>query len=210
MDKYEITVNTFNKLADKYQAKYMNFDFYFDTYDTFCELVVTPNAQIFEIGCGPGNISNYLLTKRPDYQLFGIDLAPNMVDLAKLNNPSAYFEVMDSRDIAQLKKQYDAILCGFCTPYLSKADVETLIKNSRKLLSTGGIFHISSMEGIDARSGFQTSSAGDQVYIHYHQFDHFKKHLELNDFEIINVSRKEFPVESGEPTTDMFIYAMAV
>ena len=210
MDKYEITVNTFNKLADKYQAKYMDFDFYFDTYDTFCDLVTMPEAKIFEIGCGPGNISKYLLTKRPDYQLLGIDLAPNMVDLAKSNNPSADFEVMDSRDISQLTNKYDAILCGFCTPYLSKADVEKLIKDARKILKIGGVFYISSMEGQDSRSGYQTSSAGDQVYIHYHEFEHFKKHLELNSFKVENVVRKEFPVESGEPTTDMFIYAKAV
>ena len=36
MDEYKITVSTFDKLADKYQAKYMDFDFYIDTYDTFC------------------------------------------------------------------------------------------------------------------------------------------------------------------------------
>lgn len=210
MDKYEITVNTFNKLADKYQAKYMDFDFYFDTYDAFCNLVTKAEAKIFEIGCGPGNISNYLLTKRPDYQLFGIDLAPNMVNLAKLNNPSAEFAVLDSRDIFQVTNKYDAILCGFCTPYLSQVDVEQLIKNAREILNTGGVFHISSMEDNDSRSGYQTSSTGDQVYIHYHQFEHFKKHLELNGFEIVHVIRKEFPVESGEPTTDMFIYAKAV
>ena len=33
MDKYEITVDTFNKLAGKYQEKYMDFDFYFETYN---------------------------------------------------------------------------------------------------------------------------------------------------------------------------------
>lgn len=210
MDKYEITVNTFNKLADKYEAKYMDFDFYFDTYDTFCELVTITNAKIFEMGCGPGNISKYLLTKRPDYQIFGIDLAPKMVELARFNNPSAVFEVMDSRNITNVKDKFDAVICGFCTPYLSKSDVEVLISNARNMLNVGGVLHLSSMEDQDFRSGYQTSSAGDQVYIHYHQFEHFKKHLELNNFKIIEVQRKEFPVDSGEPTTDMFIYAEAI
>ncbi len=210
MDKYEITINTFNKLADKYQAKYMDFDFYFDTYDTFCELVTTNKAKIFEVGCGPGNITKYLLTKRPDYQIFGIDLAPKMVELARLNNPSAVFEVMDSRNIIEVKDKYDAVMCGFCTPYLSKTEVEALIANARYILNEGGVLHLSSMEDQESRSGYQTSSAGDQVYTHYHQFEHFKKHLELNNFKIINVQRKLFPVGSGQPTTDMFIYAEAI
>lgn len=210
MDQYEITVSTFNKLADKYQAKYMDFDFYFDTYDTFCELVTNNSAKIFEIGCGPGNISKYLLTKRPDYQLFGIDLAPRMVELASINNPSGVFEVMDSRNIKEVDQKFDAVICGFCTPYLSKSDVEELIINARRVLNKGGVLYLSSMEDHDSRSGFQTSSSGDKVYIHYHQFEHFKLQLELNDFKILTVQRKQFPIESGEPTIDMFIYAVAI
>ena len=100
MDKYEITVGTFNKLADAYQEKYMHFDFYFDTYDTFCELVTNDSAAILEVACGPGNITKYLLNKRPGFKIEGIDLAPNMVELAKVNNPTASFQVMDSRKVS--------------------------------------------------------------------------------------------------------------
>lgn len=210
MNKYEVTLDTFNRLADKYESKFMNFDFYFDTYDTFCELVNKANAKIFEIACGPGNITKYLLGKRPDYKIYGIDLAPNMVSLAKKNNPDATFEVMDSRHISNVQGEYDAIMCGFCTPYLSKSDVIKLIKDMRALLSAGGILYISTMEDKDSRSGFRTSDTGDQVYIHYHQFEYLEVHLKSNGFEIVNVERKQFPVESGEPITELFIYAKAV
>lgn len=210
MDEYEITVSTFDKLADKYQAKYMDFDFYFDTYDTFCDLVNERNAKVFEIACGPGNIAKYLLKKRPDYKIHGIDLSPNMVALAKENNPTATFEVMDSRNISAVSNEFDAIMCGFCTPYLSKADVMKLIKEMRAILKVGGTLYISTMEGEDIKSGFQTSNAGDQVYIHYHQFEYLEKNLESNGFVIVNVQRKLFPVENGEPTTGLFIYAEAV
>ena len=210
MDKYEITVSTFNKLADKYEAKYMDFDFYFDTYDTFCDLVTKSTPRVFEIGCGPGNITKYLLKKRSDFKVHGIDLAPNMVSLACQNNPNSRFEVMDSRTICSIKDTYDAIMCGFCTPYLSKSDVSKLIKDMRKLLNVEGVLYLSTMEDEESKSGFQTSSAGDQVYINYHQFDFLKSELESNGFEIIKFKRKQFPVESGEPTTDLFIYAKAI
>lgn len=42
-----------------------------------------------------------------------------MIELAKKNNPTAYFDVMDSRHIGELTDSYDAIICGFCLPYLS-------------------------------------------------------------------------------------------
>ncbi|QBY05897.1 class I SAM-dependent methyltransferase [Thalassotalea sp. HSM 43] len=211
MDKYKTTVATFNKLAERYQDKYMNFEFYMDTYDDFCELVSKANAKIFEIGCGPGNISQYILQKRPDYQLYGIDLAPNMVALAKKNNPGAVFDVMDSRSISQVQGTFDALLCGFCTPYLSAEDVATLIKEARQRLVPGGIFYLSTMEGDDQHSGYQTSSAGDQVFIHYHQENVIVDVLQSNQFEVISVKRKQFTIDKDAAnTTDMFIYARAI
>jgi len=47
MDKYQVTVNTFNKLANKYQERYMEMDFYNDTYDQFCDFLTKKNATIF-------------------------------------------------------------------------------------------------------------------------------------------------------------------
>jgi trans-aconitate methyltransferase len=86
MDKYEITFDTWNKIASSYQERFMDLDLYNDTYDIFCSLI-GQNAQIFEIGCGPGNITKYILSKRSDLQIEGIDIAPNMIKLAEKNNP---------------------------------------------------------------------------------------------------------------------------
>jgi ubiquinone/menaquinone biosynthesis C-methylase UbiE len=210
VDKYEITVSTFNKLADKYQQKYMDFDFYFETYDAFCELVENDNASIFEIASGPGNITRYLLNKRPGFKIEGIDIAPNMVELARANNPAASFQIMDSREISSINKKFDAVMCGFCIPYLGKEDVAKLIADVRALLKKDGIFYLSTMEDDDARSGFQTSDAGDRVFIHYHQLDYLEHHLETNGFKIAGIKRKAFPVEKGEPVTDLFIFAQAI
>jgi len=209
MDKYEITVATFNRLADAYQDKYMHSDFYIDTYDTFCELVTNDSAAILEVACGPGNITKYLLKKRPGFIIEGIDLAPKMVELAKVNNPTASFYVMDSRKVSGINQQFDAIMCGFCFPYLSKEDVANFIVDARYLLKKGGILYISTMEDDYEKSGFQTSSAGDQVYIHYHQFEYISHHLGANGFNIIEIKRKAFPQEKGLPTTDLFVFAQA-
>jgi predicted TPR repeat methyltransferase len=210
VDEYKITVATFNKLAGQYQQKYMDFDFYFDTYDTFCELIKNDNASIFEIACGPGNITRYLLNKRPGFKIEGIDLAPNMVALAKANNPTASFQVMDSRAISAIDRKFDAVICGFCIPYLSKEDVARLIADVRALLNQDGIFYLSTMEDDDERSGFQTSDAGDRVFIHYHQMGDLKHHLETNGFKIVASKRKAFPTEKGEPVTDLFVFARVI
>lgn len=210
MDKNKISVNTFNRLADKYQQKYMDFDFYFDTYDAFCELVEDDSAAILDIACGPGNITRYVLNKRPGFRIDGIDLAPRMVELARINNPKASFEVMDSRDIGSIGKTYDAVISGFCTPYLDRNEVSKLIADVRGLLKKGGVFYLSTMEDAYEKSAPQTSDSGDRVYIYYHRMEFLERHLVASGFRVIEARRKAFPADNGLPATDLFVYARAV
>src|SRR5690606_1929583 len=98
MNPNQETFDTWNKVAEIYQDKFMDMDFYNESYDFFCDSIPKSNAKLLEIGCGPGNITRYLLSKRADFEIFGIDIAPNMIELAKQNNPTAKFEIMDTRE----------------------------------------------------------------------------------------------------------------
>ncbi len=202
MDPHKITIETYNKVAESYQDRFMDFDFYNDTYDDFCELI-KPNASIFEIACGPGNITRYILSKKPDLEIEAIDLASNMIKLARINNPTVKFEIMDSREIHRIEKKFDAIICGFCMPYLSNEECNKLIKDCADLLPANGIFYFSTMEGEDSRSGFETASSGDQVYIYYHQESYLTEKLMEHGFELLNLKRKEFTRHNGETWQDM-------
>jgi trans-aconitate methyltransferase len=65
------------------------------------------NPKILEIGCGPGNLTKYLLSKRPDFDILGIDIAPNMIEFAGKSNPTASFAVMDSRQYKKSESEID-------------------------------------------------------------------------------------------------------
>jgi trans-aconitate methyltransferase len=175
MENYTLTFETWNKVADWYETVFMDFDLYNDSYDLFCEHLPSEKANVLEIGCGPGNITKYLLGKRPDIKIEGTDVAENMIVLAKANNPSATFRVMDCRDITTLTTQYDAVMCGFCLPYLSKMDCEDLIKNVYNLLKDNGIAYFSFVEGDYEKSGLHTNSKGDSLYFYFHQKAFFDK-----------------------------------
>ncbi|UCX04185.1 MULTISPECIES: class I SAM-dependent methyltransferase [Shewanella] len=222
MDKYQISVNTFDKLAQQYQDKYMNFESYADTYDTLCSLLkslpqCSTKTRVLDVACGPGNITRFLLDKLPNIDILATDLAPNMVMLAQQNNPTARFAVMDSRQLSRVNtlfkvpghesRQFDAIVCGFGLPYLDKNDVTKLIKDMAGLLKAGGLVYISTMEDDVNKSGFQTSSSGDQVYIHYYQGSFLVELLEQYGFDIIELQRKQFQPEGRDPTVDLFIFA---
>lgn len=207
MDKTKMAIDIFDKRASEYQAKFMDVGLYHDTFDLFCTSITKENAEILELACGPGNITRYLLNKRPDFKILGIDLAPNMIELAKRNNPTASFQCMDCRDIRLLGKKYDAVMCGFCLPYLSKEESVQLISDVYNLLESNGLLYISTMEDDYAKSGLESSSSGDQMFIHYHEADYLTQALLENGFKIIDVQRIEYPKQDGSKTTDLVIIA---
>ncbi|QLH47516.1 MAG: hypothetical protein HWD58_18970 [Bacteroidota bacterium] len=49
MDKYQETLNTWNKIASIYEEKFMDLDIYNETYDTICTSEVKQNAKILEV-----------------------------------------------------------------------------------------------------------------------------------------------------------------
>jgi predicted TPR repeat methyltransferase len=207
MDNNQNAVNLFNKYADAYQDKFMNVDLYADSFDLFCKEINVTNASVLELACGPGNITRYLLDKRPDFKIMGTDLAPKMIELAQVNNPSAEFQLMDCRAFGKMNQTFDGIMCGFCLPYLSKEEAIQLIADASHILSPGGVIYISTMEDEYSQSGFRTGSQGDQMFQHFHQADYLTEALIQTGFTIIDLSRKEYPSGEGAKTTDLLIIA---
>ncbi len=204
MDNYKETFETWNKIASQYQDKFMALDLYNDSYDFFCNSIPDGKSNILDIGCGPGNITKYLLSKRDDFNIFGIDIAPNMVELATKNNFTASFKVMDCREINLLQTKYDGIVCGFCLPYLSPSDSIKFIADCFNLLNKNGILYISFVEGEPNKSGFQIGSTGDRSYFYFHTLKELKKLLIQNNFVELN----KFEVNYKRTASQMEIHTI--
>ena len=128
-----------------------------------------------------------MLGKRPDFDVFGIDIAPNMIALAKNNNPTVTFSVMDCRQINELETKYDGIVCGFCLPYLSPADCTKFINDCYHLLEENGLIYISFVEGEPSESGFKVASMGARTYFYFYNLAALTKQLKENKFDDIQV-----------------------
>lgn len=197
MDKNKQAVNVFNEYARQYQDKYMDVALYQKTLDEFC-LHLPVNAAVLELACGPGNITKYLLEKRPDLDILATDFAPNMVRLAAMNNIKARFELMDCRNIRALDKKFHAVMCGFCLPYLSKEESVSLIGDISEILHPGGICYLSTMEDEYCKSGLKKSSDGkSELFMHFHEAEYLAEAMSANKLKILDLHRQEFP--SDEP-----------
>ena len=192
MDHHAETFETWNKIANLYEDKFMDLDLYNSTYDAFCELVKVKNAYILELGCGPGNITRYLQNARLDFKILGTDIAPNMVQLARKNVPTATFEEMDARDIGKLNQSFDGIVCGFCLPFLSALETDQFIADSSSLLKDKGVIYLSFVAGDGSLSGYKKGSSGDRIYFHHHPLESILSSLKNAGFENLVVTHVEF------------------
>ena len=211
MNKNAITLATYNKAAQKYWEKVSSMDQYDTSYDTFCQLL-PHKAKVLEMGCGPGNVTQYIMRKRADLDYTACDLAANMIALARKHNPLAHFLRLDCRKIATLSQTFHAIIGAFILPYLNKVECASLIRDCAKILKPKGILYLSTMEGDDSQSGFErTSFSGeDEVYIHYHQEGYLKQCLIENDFEILQLFKQVCQEPDGRVYNDMLFLAQRV
>lgn len=196
-NKYQETFNTWNKIAQLYEDIFMDLSLYNDTYTIFSEAIKNTNPSILEIGCGPGNITKHLSKLILNSNILATDVSKNMIALAQKNNPTATCTVMDARNIATLKQQFDGIICGFIIPYLSKTDCAKFISDCYDLLNENGVLYLSFVAGNYTDSGFISGSTGDRAYFYYHELETIQTVLQTNHFQVFSSVEKEYTKSDG-------------
>ncbi|HTL16345.1 MAG TPA: class I SAM-dependent methyltransferase [Patescibacteria group bacterium] len=180
---------------------------YDDFYGEFCNLLPAGRARVLDAACGPGNASRYLMTRRSDLDILGIDLAPRMIEIAREAVPSADFIVHDCRCLDELKMRFDGIVCAFGLPYLSTEETTAFISAAGRALDPRGVLYLSAMLGKSEDSGFERCSTGDQVYVYYHQEDQLKQSLQDSGFSLVRLGRIPSPSAAPKRTNDLIIIA---
>lgn len=203
-------VAVFNKLAEVYAEKFMDVEPYRNALDFFCHCLPHGKESILDLACGPGNLSRYLLNKRPDFQLLGTDLAENMVLIARKNNPEAGFEVMDSKNLLLLKQSFDGIVCSFLLPYLSLTETEELLKAIYKKLKPQGVLYLGAIEGDYASSGFKKGSSGDEIFMHYYEEATLQDKLNDLGFEVLTVEHIFYPMPDSSKESNLLLVARKI
>ena len=207
MKKVHQAKHIFDTYAQAYQEKYMDTSLYHHSFDVFCDAIEKQRASILEVGCGPGNITRYLLDKRPNFNVTACDVSNKMLALGKLNNPSATFKELDCREITSLQTKFDGIIAGFCLPYISKEEAIQFIVDAAQSLYANGVLYLSTMEGDYTTSGYVGSSSdgNEKLYTYYHEAAYLLKALRENGFKIVFEDRIINRPSNGKTTTDLFI-----
>ncbi len=210
MENFDISVQRFNEFADEYANRFDNVNGYLEYLTHFCSLVKSDEPHILELACGPGNVTSFLRNHFPNSRILAVDLAPKMIEIAKKLLPEVDFRVMDVRDTSTIPDRFDAVMCSFCLPFLSKADSAQLIADCADCLVSGGVLYVSTMEGNEERAGYEaTSFSGDaEVYFNYHQQTDLEQAFEQSGFEIRQLKLQDYIEPNGSVTTDMIFIAV--
>jgi trans-aconitate methyltransferase len=209
MENFDLSVQRFDQFAAEYAQRFMDMNAYSDSIDRFCNSIVNPGPKILELACGPGNITRLLKSRFPVSQITAIDLAPQMIEIARKHLPDVDFRVMDVRNISTIPAKFDAIMCSFCLPFLSKTDSEKLILDCADRLVLGGVLYVSTMEGNEERAGFEpTSFSGiEEIYFNYHQQKNLEDAFLKAGFEIRQSKLQDYIERGGYTTIDMIFIA---
>jgi ubiquinone/menaquinone biosynthesis C-methylase UbiE len=209
VDTCQISVSTFDRFAETYAGKYLALDTYDAYYREFCARVA-PQGAVLDVACGPGNVSAFLARERPDLQVLGIDLAPNMVRLAQAHVPSASFVVHDCRHLVDLGRVFDGIAYAFGLNYLDQEDAKQFFGSLGKVLASDAVLYLSAMLGPRERSGLQTSSGGDQVYVQYRPRQEIEQLVQSAGLEIVMSDEIASPASASHPTIDLVLVARRI
>lgn len=203
MDHSELAASIFDKHAESYMERFMDVSMYAKSFDFLLSCIKKGEVELLEIACGPGNITQYLLTKNENLKFDSTDLSPNMIALAKQNNPTANCFLLDAREIKDLGKKYDVIIAGFAFPYLNLKEVEQFIADAAGMLNEQGLLYISTMEDDYEKSGMVRSSKGDEMMMHFYTEKILNEILAKNKFNIRYVERIRTIMTNGAEVVDL-------
>lgn len=106
---------------------------------------VNKSSKILDLGCGPGELIQELLTKEPSLDITGLDSSQGMIHISKDRNPKAQHIGMDVVDLGKLDKEFDIIISTHSFPYYNNPD--KVIEDISKLLLDNGKVYIGFASG---------------------------------------------------------------
>jgi ubiquinone/menaquinone biosynthesis C-methylase UbiE len=114
----------------------------------FAEFVrSTGGGPVAELGCGPGKVSAHLRDLGLD--VFGVDLSPVMIELARTAYPDLRFEVgsMDALDLAD--DELNGIVSWYSVIHTPPRDVPAYFAEFQRVLVPGGYLLLAFFEAED-------------------------------------------------------------
>lgn len=194
-DEKQITLNPkkvaeiFNEHAEVYAQRFENVSAYFPIIDQFTKQLPSL-PRLIDLGSGPGNMAKVILerTKVSDY--WCIDLAENMLSIAKTIDPVIQTLHLDSLSVPILQQHLNSlpihgVVCSFCAPYWSNEELEHWLSEIPTLLTNDALLYFSTMGNKYEHSGIKTNSYGQKLWMNYYDLDYLSEQFKRAGWKTI-------------------------
>ena len=104
----------------------------------FCDLTLAAGlgTSVADIGCGTGRLEPYLASRGLSPR--GIDLSPQMIRVARRDNPGFAFDVADLRDLPIEAASLAGVVCWYSLMYLAPSDRPAAFGELARVVKPGG------------------------------------------------------------------------
>lgn len=103
-------------------------------------------GRVCDLGCGPGQVARYL--HECGAEVFGLDLSPKMVEVARRLNPGLDFVQGDMACLDLENDSLAGIAAFYSVIHIPRAEVAAVLGELRRVLKPGGVlllaFHLGS------------------------------------------------------------------
>jgi ubiquinone/menaquinone biosynthesis C-methylase UbiE len=144
MDKSKFAVDTYDKIADIYTKQYFDDLSDIEYVDKFLNLLPR-NANVLDVGSGPGQFSKYIISK--GFDVIGIDFSQKMVDIAKEKVSNVTFKQMDMRKLNFENNYFDGLLVAYSLIHIPSTDIHETIDGFHRVLKQNGIIEFITQKG---------------------------------------------------------------
>lgn len=104
-------------------------------------LHVSKNWRILDLGCGAGDLTEYLANLASDGRVLGIDASASMIAAAgRRRQPNLEFAVCAAQDLTRQLGRFDLVVSTAVLHWIPRRDHDSVLKGIRSVLKRGGIF----------------------------------------------------------------------
>lgn len=140
-------------------------------------------GPVADVGCGPGRVSAHLGARGVD--VFGVDLSPVMVDVARRTHPHLRFEVGVMEDLRIPDAALGGLLAWYSLIHTAPSRLQAVVDEFARVLRTGGWLLAAFQAGEDERVD-RSSAYGHAVTLtnYRHAPQHVVAVLDADGFDV--------------------------
>lgn len=130
------------------------------------EVRAAGGGPVADVGCGPGHVTAHLHALGVD--VFGIDLSPGMIDVARRDHSGPRFEVGSMTDLDLPDASVAGVLAWWSLIHIPDDEVPTVFGHFHRVLRPGGLLQLGFHVGDESRLKTQ-GYGGHPMNVHVHR-----------------------------------------